>query len=82
MWGTEQETAKKVATFYTSGLPYRAPPVPGAQAGVQVLLRMGFRLAIVTSRESHEMEATRRWLDEHFEGTLRLPWRACIDAYV
>lgn len=65
-WGTPEETVAKVKDLYGSGRPYHAPPMPGASENVARLRAMGFHLVIVTAREKREMDATMRWLDEHF----------------
>ena len=70
MWGTEEETTRKVSELYSSGIPYRATPVPGAKAALSALCALGFRLAVVTAREASELVESQRWLDEHFPGRL------------
>jgi phosphoglycolate phosphatase-like HAD superfamily hydrolase len=67
-WGTPAQTFAKVNQLYATGRPYNAPVVPGAQEGVRQLHNMGCRLVVVTAREKHEMEESRRWLQEHFAG--------------
>jgi phosphoglycolate phosphatase-like HAD superfamily hydrolase len=66
------ELIQKQKELYKTGRPYRAPPVEGAPEGVRALHALGFCLVVVTTREKHEMDKSRQWLREHFDGTRSL----------
>jgi hypothetical protein len=62
------ETVAKVKDLYATGKIYNAVPIEGSQEGVRRLRDLGYCLVVVTAREPSEMEDSRRWLSEHFNG--------------
>lgn len=68
LWGTPAETMEKVSQFYASSSFRRAAPVAGAKEGVTELLKMGYKLVVVTARSESMRGMTEEWLGVHFPG--------------
>ena len=66
---------RKVEEFWRTDYLDRAPPVPGAHAGLTALTNLGFRLVLVTARQARELERSLAWLEQHFPGLL--DWMIC-----
>jgi 5'(3')-deoxyribonucleotidase len=69
VWGgTRDEAIAKVHQFFDSEYFADIPVLPGAKEGVHALLRMGYRLVVVTSRQFEIELKTRDWINRHFGG--------------
>lgn len=67
VWGgTEDESKKKINEFFQSRHFNNIKPIEGAREGVQKLLDSGFRLVVVTSRQTVIERQTKQWIDANF----------------
>jgi 5'(3')-deoxyribonucleotidase len=67
VWGgTRDEAIAKVHEFFDSEYFEDIPVVSGAKDGVQALLKAGYRLVVVTSRQYEIERQTREWIQRHF----------------
>lgn len=66
VWGgTMEETSTKVRDFFDSGRVLHLDPVPGALEAL-TSLQADFELHIVTARQQHAEELTKKWINRHF----------------
>lgn len=70
VWGgTDEESVAKVFDFFTTRhFLEDLEPVDGSVSAVTSLVRAGFDVVGVTSRQLVIEDATRAWLERHFEG--------------
>jgi 5'(3')-deoxyribonucleotidase len=71
VWGgSHEETLQKMSLFYNSSHFKNITPMPYAK-DVLKLLQNNFELHIVTARPSNQENATREWVDKHYNGIFK-----------
>ncbi|KAH9891014.1 hypothetical protein C8Q73DRAFT_702559 [Cubamyces lactineus] len=67
-WGNPTETVEKVEQFWKTDYIDKAPPVEGAREALTKLKDMGYRLVVVTARQTRELDRSLAWLERNFPG--------------
>ncbi|KAI0651534.1 hypothetical protein C8Q79DRAFT_1004822 [Trametes meyenii] len=67
-WGSPQDTIDKVEEFWKTDYIDIAPPVEGAVEGITKLKNLGYRLVVVTARQTRELDRSLEWLEKNFPG--------------
>ncbi|KAI8995432.1 hypothetical protein BD414DRAFT_479513 [Trametes punicea] len=67
-WGNPTETIEKVEQFWKTDSIDKAPPVEGAHDALVKLKDMGYRLVVVTARQTRELDRSLAWLEGNFPG--------------
>lgn len=65
---TEQEEVKQIHEFHKSQYFENIKPLPSAQESLQELKAQEHTLYVITSRQNHIAEKTRKWIDRYFPG--------------
>jgi uncharacterized HAD superfamily protein len=65
---TKEDITEKMIRFSSEGHDTKITLVPGAQEGIDALLKKGYELHLVTSRPEAIQKQTEGWIANHFPG--------------